>query len=60
MAPAGQSPVFARWLALGAAAGAAIALAMEQAGMATWRLAALVLVLLALFAVIAIVLSLRK
>ncbi|MDQ3039244.1 MAG: sensor histidine kinase, partial [Pseudomonadota bacterium] len=54
------SPLFARWLALGAAAGAAIALAMEQAGWGSMRLAALVLVLLALFGVIAIVLSLRR
>ncbi len=60
MSGSNQSPVFARWLALGAAAGAAIALAMDQAGLGTWRLAALVLVLLALFGVIAIVLSLRK
>ncbi|MCY7355246.1 MAG: response regulator [Lysobacter sp.] len=60
MSGTSQSPVFARWLALGAAGGAAIALLMDQTGLGSWRLAALVLVLLALFGVIAIVLSLRK
>ena len=60
MSEANQSPVFARWLALGAAAGAAIALLMDHTGTGSWRLVALVLALLALFGVIVIVVALRK
>lgn len=49
--PRGFNLSAARWLALGAAAGAAIALAMAQLGVAgPWQITALVLALLALFA----------
>jgi signal transduction histidine kinase/CheY-like chemotaxis protein len=50
-----------RWLALGAAAGAALTLVLDVLGLeGPWQHAALVLVLLALFAVIAIHLGLRR
>ncbi len=44
----------ARWLALGAAAGATLLLAMERIGWHPWQGAALVLALLALFAMIVV------
>ncbi|MCJ0825632.1 ATP-binding protein [Luteimonas sp. 50] len=48
------SPPTSRWLALGAAAGAALALALERFGMSgPWTSVALLLVLLALFAITA-------
>jgi signal transduction histidine kinase/CheY-like chemotaxis protein len=50
-----------RWLALGAAAGAALTLVLEALGLeGPWQHAALVLVLLALFAVAAIHIALRQ
>jgi uncharacterized membrane protein YcaP (DUF421 family) len=53
--------LMARWLALGAAAGAALALAMEMFGLrGPWESAALVLVLLALMALIAVVIMVRR
>ena len=51
----------ARWLALGAAAGAALALVLEVLGLrGPWEGMALVLVLLALLALIAVVLVVRR
>jgi signal transduction histidine kinase/CheY-like chemotaxis protein/HPt (histidine-containing phosphotransfer) domain-containing protein len=53
--------LMARWLALGAAAGAALALAMELFGLrGPWESTALVLVLLALMALIALVIVVRR
>ncbi len=53
--------LMARWLALGAAAGAASALALDLVGLrGPWQGAALVLVLLALFAIVAVVLLARR
>jgi signal transduction histidine kinase/CheY-like chemotaxis protein len=50
-----------RWLALGAAAGAALFLALDVLGLAgPWQGAALVLALLALFAIAAVVFALRQ
>ncbi|WP_452299558.1 ATP-binding protein [Luteimonas yanweni] len=50
-----------RWLALGAAAGATLSLVLDALGLAgPWQHAALVLVLLVLFTVIAIHVSVRK
>ncbi|MEN1973018.1 ATP-binding protein [Luteimonas sp. MJ204] len=50
-----------RWLALGAAAGAALSLVLEALGLiGPWQHATLVLVLLVLFAVIAIHVSVRR
>jgi signal transduction histidine kinase/CheY-like chemotaxis protein/HPt (histidine-containing phosphotransfer) domain-containing protein len=51
----------ARWLALGAAGGAAVALALAQIGLdGPWQIAALTLVLLAVFALLATLLALRQ
>ncbi len=51
----------ARWLALGAAGGAAVALAVGQTGLdGPWQIAALTLVLLALFALLATLFALRQ
>lgn len=55
------SAMMLRWLALGAAAGAAATLMLDLLGLAgPWQHAALVLVLLALFAVAAIHISVRR
>src|SRR5690606_17619736 len=55
------SALMLRWLALGAAAGAALTLVLDVFGAeGPWQHVALVLVLLALFAVIAIHVSVRK
>ena len=55
------SALMFRWLALGAAAGAALTLALDVLGHeGPWQHAALVLVLLVLFAVVAIHVSVRK
>ena len=51
----------ARWLALGAAAGATLALVIEQTGMeGPWQTAALILALLALFASIAMAIAVHR
>src|SRR6478672_12632852 len=57
-----RSPLpITRWLALGAAGGAALAVAMDNWGMAgPWQSIALVLALLALFAISAFMFSTRK
>ncbi|WP_243708020.1 hybrid sensor histidine kinase/response regulator [Luteimonas arsenica] len=53
--------IMMRWLALGAAAGAALTLVLDVIGMeGPWQHAALVLALLALFAVIALHIALRQ
>ena len=55
------SALMMRWLALGAAAGAALTLVLDAVGLAgPWQHAALVLVLLALFAVIGLHIGLRQ
>ncbi|WP_223878001.1 MULTISPECIES: hybrid sensor histidine kinase/response regulator [unclassified Luteimonas] len=55
------SALMMRWLALGAAAGAALTLVLDIIGLAgPWQHAALVLALLAVFAVIATIIVLRK
>jgi len=57
----GLTLLSARWLALGAAAGAALALAINQFGVqGPWQLIALVLALLALFATTALAWSTRS
>jgi hypothetical protein len=54
------SPI-ARWLALGAAGGAALAVALEMVGLdGPWQSVALLLTLLALFAISAFVFSTRR
>ena len=55
------SVLMMRWLALGAAAGAALTLVLDSMGLAgPWQQAALVLALLAVFAVIAVIIALRR
>ena len=60
-ANAGRNLLVARWLALGAAAGVALALMIERTGVdGPWQLIALVLALLALFATTTLALTARQ
>ena len=57
----GLSLLTARWLALGAAGGASLALVVEQFGVeGPWQIIALVLALLALFASVTLAFAVRK
>ena len=59
--PGRPSALMFRWLALGAAAGATLSLVLDAVGLeGPWQHAALILVLLVLFAVIAIHVSVRR